>query len=123
MPSDEEIYKLLNADNMRKLLCTVKERNIIYSKHFLHRLKLRSKYNDFIPSDTKEFKKMIINRYPTHVEYENEDAKFQVFYNMNEEYDLIVIFAIKHIREPTRINFITLHPQAARIRIETYGRE
>jgi hypothetical protein len=60
LPSDEEIHKLLNADNMRNLLCTVKERNITYCKHFLHRLKLRSKHNDFIPSDTKELKKMII---------------------------------------------------------------
>jgi len=123
LPSDEEIHKLSNTDNMQKLLCVVKERNITYSKHFLLRLKLRSKHNDFILADTKEFKKMIINRYPTHVEYENEDAKFQVFYNMNEEYDLIVILAIKHIRKPIRINFVTLHPQATRIRIENYGRE
>jgi hypothetical protein len=57
------------------------------------------------------------------VVYENEDAKFQVYYNMNEEYDLIVILAITHIKEPVRIRFITLHPQAVHERIKKYGRE
>jgi len=122
LPSNEEIQKLLNPENMRKLLCMAKERDITYKKHFLDRLELRSKLNDFIPTDVKEFKKIIINRNPTLVIYENEDAKFQVFYNMTEEYDLVIILAIMHIRKPVRIRFITLHPQAVCERIEKYGR-
>jgi hypothetical protein len=123
LPNDNEIFQLLNVHNMQKLLCTVKERNITYKKHFLFRLETRSKQNSFIPTDIKEFKKMVINRYPTLVIYENEDAKFQVYYNLNEEYDLIVILAIMHIRKPVRIRFITLYPQSVYDRIEKYGRE
>jgi hypothetical protein len=117
LPSDEEINRLLSPKYMRKLLCTVKQCDITYKQHFLVRLEEQSEEKDFIPTDTKEFKKIIINRYPAHVIYENEDAKFRVYYNMNEEYDLIVILAIMHIRKPVRIRFITLYPQAVDERI------
>jgi hypothetical protein len=117
--SDKEVNKLLNPDNMRKLLCTVKERNITYKKHFLNRLDTRSKYNDFIPTDINEFKKMILNRNPALVLYAND--AFQLFYNMNEEYDLIVILSVNRIKNPIKINFITLLPQAAYRRINKYG--
>ena len=42
---------------MRNLLCKVKEYDITYKQHFLVRLEERSEENDFIPTDTKEFKK------------------------------------------------------------------
>jgi hypothetical protein len=51
-----------------------------------------------------------------------ENNTFNVYYNLTEKYDLVVVLVITSFN-PTKIKFITLFPKHAARRFKKYARE
>ena len=106
---------MLTAEEIYELLCITNEKNIEYRVHFVKRLETRARISDIIPNDIAEFKKILLNRCPVYVDYqENNELKdeneYRVFYNITEKYDLVVVLSLVSC-SPIKIKFITLYQQ------------
>jgi hypothetical protein len=89
----------LTAEELFKLLTTTNESNIEYKLHFLKRLTNRAQICDVMPQDLTEFKKILLNSYPVYIDHQEDNEfrdenEYRVFYNINEKYDIAVVFSL-----------------------------
>jgi hypothetical protein len=104
---------LLTAEELFKLLSTTKEQDIRYSQHFLERVELRS--DEIVPT-RGEATKILINTYPTYVEYQSKHDRYKLYYNTTEKYDFAIVISL-HPTSSKTVELITIFKLKARRRL------
>ncbi|AEF96335.1 hypothetical protein [Methanotorris igneus] len=94
----------MDIDEVIKLISNAKEENFQKTKHFKIRYKCRNKK---LPEES-EFINILLTKKPVGILKQGVD-KFKVYYELDEEYDMIVILSIKNTN-PLKINLITVFP-------------
>ncbi|ADC70062.1 hypothetical protein MFS40622_1386 [Methanocaldococcus sp. FS406-22] len=95
----------MDIDEVLKCLSNTTKENFKKTEHFEIRMGLRK---DNLPTEEGLFEILTKNK-PVGI-LKQKDDKFKVYYEFDEEHDIVVVISIKSV-EPLQINLITIFPQ------------
>lgn len=93
-----------------------KDYKLVLTRHYLEMLELRQ--SNIVPDNDGIHTLMSIQK-PVFIE-EQMDDKFKLYYNIDVEYDLIIVISRKSF-SPEKITLITVHQQEAKRRPSKNG--
>ncbi|MCG7847630.1 MAG: hypothetical protein MIO93_00420 [ANME-2 cluster archaeon] len=106
----------MDIDDALVYLSKINKSNIHKTEHFNLRVQHRKKH---IPHDTNELYSIILNEKPVSIS-KQDDSKFKLGYELNEDYDLTIIVSIKTQKSLT-INLVTCYIEQAKKRMRKDG--
>ncbi|HUV82649.1 MAG TPA: hypothetical protein VMW53_06200 [archaeon] len=101
----------MDIDDALVCLSKIDKSNIHKTEHFDLRVQHRKKH---IPQDTNELYSKILNEKPVSIS-KQDDNKFKLGYESNEDHDLIIIVSIKTQKSLT-INLVTCYIEQSKKR-------
>ncbi|UUX91787.1 hypothetical protein [Methanoplanus endosymbiosus] len=103
----------MNILELLQYISSLKKGNLYVSRHFKIRYEERK---DSLMPEIDDFCNLLNIAVP--VEISQQDLqKFKVIYNLNEEYDLVLIISVKWINSEIIINLITCYRQSTGKRV------
>ena len=102
----------MDIDDVLVILSKIDKSNIHKTEHFNLRVQHRKKH---IPQDINELYSKILNEKPVSISKQDEN-KFKLGYELNEDYDLTIILSIK-TRKSLTINLVTCYIEQSKKRM------